>query len=169
MPAGKTYTPLATTTLSSAAASVTFSSISGSYTDLVLVINAKATAGTIYPYIQFNSDTGTNYSYTWMSGRATNAAASGRSSSASFMYIGAYAGIDTGNFNYNFIVQIQNYSNTTTNKTVLQRSNNASTSNVDAAVGLWRSTSAITSVKVTADSSTFTLGSTFTLYGILAA
>ena len=41
MAAGSTYTPLATNTLSSSSASITFSSISGSYTDLVLVMNRK--------------------------------------------------------------------------------------------------------------------------------
>jgi hypothetical protein len=167
MPA--TYEPIATTTLGSAQSSVTFSAISGSFADLILVMNPKATAGTIYPYLQFNSDTATNYSYTWISGRSTNAAASGRSSNTSYIYLCAYAGVDTGNFNFNSIVQIQNYSNSNTYKTALARSNNASTSNIDAVVGLWRSTSAITSLTITADSSTFTSGSTFTLYGIKAA
>ena len=41
MAAGSTYTPIATTTLGSAQADVTFSSISGSYTDLVLIIGGK--------------------------------------------------------------------------------------------------------------------------------
>jgi len=40
MAAGKTYEPIATTTLSSSAATITFSSISGSYTDLVFVSTA---------------------------------------------------------------------------------------------------------------------------------
>jgi hypothetical protein len=59
-----TYEPIATATLGTATASVTFSTISGSYTDLVLVIQRR------YGYsnkwyatsIRFNSDTGSNYS-----------------------------------------------------------------------------------------------------------
>jgi hypothetical protein len=55
MAAGNTYTPLATQTLGSAAASVTFSSISGAYTDLVLVLNIKSTSSN-YPTMILNSD-----------------------------------------------------------------------------------------------------------------
>jgi hypothetical protein len=62
-----TYTPIATTTLGTAAASVTFSSISGSYTDLVLIIAGVQSVADV-PYIQFNSDTATNYSRTQLSG-----------------------------------------------------------------------------------------------------
>jgi hypothetical protein len=62
-----------------------------------------------------------------------------------------------------------NYSNTTTYKTVLLRSNNASAITV-ATVGLWRSTSAINTIKIYADgAAVFSVGSTFTLYGIKAA
>jgi hypothetical protein len=42
MAAGSTYTPIATNTLSSATGTVTFSSISGSYTDLILISNIKS-------------------------------------------------------------------------------------------------------------------------------
>jgi hypothetical protein len=59
-----------------------------------------------------------------------------------------------------------NYSNSTTYKTILGRSN-AATSGTSAAVGLWRSTSAINSIEIGTVS--FTAGSTFSLYGIAAA
>jgi hypothetical protein len=164
----KTYTPLATTTLSSAAASVTFSSISGSYTDLVLVITTIGTSGTLLGdvVLQFNSDTGNNYSGTYLSGTGSSAL-SARGSNASSMLVDYYAELDTGVSNR--IVNIQNYSNTTTNKTVISRANN-SARGTDAIVGLWRSTSAITSVLIKmSTANTFAPGSTFTLYGILAA
>ena len=64
-----------------------------------------------------------------------------------------------------------NYSNTTTNKTVLARGNRAS-SGVVAQVGMWGNTSAITSItidNVDSASANFVAGSTFTLYGIKAA
>ena len=41
MAAGATYEPIATNTLGSAAASVTFSGISGSYTDLILITSTN--------------------------------------------------------------------------------------------------------------------------------
>ena len=64
MAAGATYYPIATTTLSSATNSVSFSSISGSYTDIVIVFNGAASTSGVTCNVQFNSDTGTNYSTT---------------------------------------------------------------------------------------------------------
>jgi hypothetical protein len=61
MPAGvSAYTALANVTLGSSAASVTFSSISQSYRDLVLVITAT-TSAVDNAFIRFNSDSGSNY------------------------------------------------------------------------------------------------------------
>ena len=164
MAAGNTYTPIATTTLGSTASSYTFSSISGSYTDLVLVVNATgSTAADIT--LQLNSDTGTNYSSTILSGSGT-AASSSRYSSVTKITLDAYGYPDTTIGTY--IIQLQNYSNTTTYKTCIARTNN-SANGVSASVGLWRSTSAISTILVAVTGGTFAIGSTFTLYGILAA
>ncbi len=162
----KTYTPLATTTLSSAAASVTFSSISGSYTDLILVTNATIGTGNEDLQIQFNSDTATNYSWTSVDGSGTVAVSSRVSNTNTPRLGGSYGAINTTNAIW--ITNIQNYSNTTTHKTYVSRGSNAGYG-VSATVGLWRSTSAITSIKLFPSASTLSLGSTFTLYGILAA
>jgi hypothetical protein len=157
-----TYEPIATQTLGSAAASVTFSSISGIYTDLILVVNGSA-AGVTDLGIQFNSDTGSNYSITYMRGNGTTAS-SGRASNATVMRVGnIYTAFDT-----TAIIHIMNYSNTTTNKTVLTRIGQAS-GYVVASVGLWRSTAAISTVLVNGDGTNLSSGSTFTLYGIKAA
>jgi hypothetical protein len=61
-----------------------------------------------------------------------------------------------------------NYSNTTTFKTMLNRSNVPSTG-TGATVGLWRNTAAISSLTITSESGNLQSGSTFTLYGILKA
>lgn len=170
MAAGSTYTPLATTTLGSATASVTFSSISGAYTDLVLVISPASSAQKDVD-IRLNGDTGTNYSRTVLTGNGTSAASSRTTSDAS-AYITYYAATNTTLGNSVFIVNFMNYSNTTTYKTMLARANNASTG-VDAAVALWRNTAAITSIQVGPNlqqgTNTWSTGSTFTLYGIVAA
>jgi hypothetical protein len=160
-----TYTPLATTTLGSAQSSYTFSSISGSYTDLVLVMQAQwTTAGQSDCGLRFNSDTASNYSRTWLEGTGS-AAASGRASNETAMYITGYF----SNTISTQICQIMNYSNTTTYKTAINReSSNPADSYVAAKVGLWRSTSAINSVTVLGASKSFAAGSTFTLYGIKA-
>ena len=74
MAAGNTYTPIATTTLGSAASSYTFSSIPGTYTDLVLVVSGKystGTTGTTTVQIQVGNtslDTGANYSIVYLNG-----------------------------------------------------------------------------------------------------
>jgi hypothetical protein len=160
-----TYTPIATTTLGSAAASYTFSSISGSYTDLILVFNGTCATGTTSMNITVNSDTGSNYSMTRLYGSGS-AAFSERQSNVASMIIGISSNSQSIN-----IVQFQNYSNTTTYKTVLSRQNVPSDSSiaVAAAVGLWRSTAAISSMTITTPPYNLQTGSTFTLYGIEAA
>lgn len=159
-----TYEPLASTTLGSAAASVTFSSISGSYTDLVVIINSKITVGDQGIRFRFNSDSGSNYSFTYLGGNGTTAS-SGRQSNKTGVDLG---NADATNFNPT-IVHIQNYANTTTYKTAIGRTN-VPALYLYAYVGLWRSTSAITSIVIDGNSGiNFASGSTFTLYGILAA
>ena len=66
------------------------------------------------------------------------------------------------------IANFMNYSNTTTFKTVLTRSGSGDWI-TEANVGLFRSTSAITQIRIFADTNAFASSSTFTLYGIKAA
>jgi len=164
MPAGKTYTPLARTTLSSAAATVTFNSISGSYTDLVLIINGYDIDGNGYLTMQFNGNTGSNYSRTTLSGNGSTTT-SIRNSNSTVLY--PTIGPSLTNIGGD-IIHFLNYSNTTTNKTVLFRGSQTGNATI-AQVGLWRNTSAITSISLSAASGNIAAGSTFTLYGILAA
>lgn len=164
MAAGSTYTPIATTTLGSAQSSVSFSSFSG-YTDLFLVINANNTVNGSNCKIQFNGDTGTNYSTTWLEGDGTSAS-SGRESTATSSFI--YYNGNASTYNWSTAnVSIQNYSNATTYKTAISRFGNQA--QTGAYVDLWRSTSAITSIALNAITQNFQAGSTFTLYGILSA
>jgi hypothetical protein len=161
-----TYEVIETETLGTATASVTFSTISGSYTDLVLVINGGMATTTNYATsIRFNSDTGSNYSLTRLYGNGTSAS-SDRGSSQTYIYT-LSPGRDT--LNATQIIQVMNYSNTTTYKTCLTRSNDAGY-NTGAIVGLWRSTAAITSISVSPEfTANWKSGSTFTLYGIASA
>jgi hypothetical protein len=161
-----TYEVIETETLGTAAPSVTFSTISGAYTDLVLVINGGIATTTNYATsIRFNSDTGSNYSLTRLYGNGASAS-SDRGSSQTYIYTLA-PGRDT--LNGTQIIQVMNYSNTTTYKTCLTRSNNADY-NTGAIVGLWRSTAAITSISVSPEfTANWKSGSTFTLYGIASA
>ena len=155
-----TYTPIATQTLGSAAASVTFSSISGSYTDLIIVVSGTQSADDTIG-LQFNSDTGSNYSTTRLGGDGSSASSTRWTNITS-----AYALLQFTTQNIS-VINIQNYSNSTTNKTVLSRSSNAGNF-LAAWVSLWRNTAAITSIKLQSynSGSNFAAGSTFTLYGV---
>ena len=164
-----TYEPIATTTLSTTAASVEFTSISGNYTDLIVVVTADLdTTGDLR--FRINSDTGSNYSFTGLYGDGTSAG-SFRASNNTTGLATYYGQVTTTLGNSVQILQFLNYSNSTTYKTIIARANNAG-GGVDAIVNLWRSTSAITSLTFAKGSSftgTWQSGSTFTLYGILSA
>jgi hypothetical protein len=157
-----TYTPIASQTLGSAAASVTFSSIPQGYTDLVIVVNAGASVGTANGGFRFNGDTGNNYSQTYLRGNGSTAASSAITNNSQINL--DYYGFTTSLTNME-IIQIQNYSNSTTYKTVLIRGDNADYG-VKASVGLWRNTAAITSIVIKSDAYNFISGSTFSIYGI---
>ena len=156
-----TYDCIATTTLSTTSSSVAFTSISGSYTDLVLVVAGVTSSGTEAVAVQCNSDTGSNYSRTVLLGNGTTASST-RDSNQTSAGLGVLDSTTQGNTIYHFM----NYSNSTTYKTFIARGN-VSSEQARAAVGLWRSTSAITSITVLVGTS-FASGSTFTLYGIKA-
>ena len=163
-----TYEPIATTTLGSSTASVTFSSISGTYTDLVLIFNGGITTADYAIRIRFNGDSGSNYSRTAISGYGTGAGSDRASNVTGLNVFMGFSGIPANTLDTSGIAHIQNYSNSTTYKTVISRSGNAARS-AEAQVGLWRSTSAITSIVIDTGSGNLYSGSTFTLYGIKAA
>jgi hypothetical protein len=161
MASAATYTPIATYTVPSATATYSFTSVPSTFTDLVLIVNGT-TSSNADLYLAFNSDSGTNYSDTSMYGTGS-AAGSGRDTSLTRMIIGA---VYPNSVN---VISIQNYSNSTTYKTVLGRGNGANNV-VQAGVGLWRNTSAISTITLSLTGAyTFSTGCTFTLYGILAA
>ena len=159
-----TYEPIASTTLGSAAASYTFSSIPGIFTDLVVVIDVVGSGATRgYPAFRFNSDTGSNYSNTAVYG--TGSAGSGRYSSQTEMYLSNFISGFNSSIRFVGIAHVMSYANTSVYKTALISGANDS---VERSVGLWRSTSAITSIEVRG-SQQFGTGSTFSLFGVKAA
>jgi hypothetical protein len=163
MPA--TYEPISTQTLGTAVPTVTFSSIPANYTDLVLVIGYGVhSSGGELVRMRFNGDTATNYSNTRIA-NGGGGFGSFRDSNSSVMEIGV---IYTTSDPLTLILNIFNYSNSTTSKTALSRSN--TTQNITSTVGLWRATpQAITSIDLLLTGGNFAIGSTFTLYGIKAA
>ncbi len=163
-----TYTPIETFTVSGGStSSITFSSISSTYTDIVLAGSMIGNAGNDC-HIRVNGDSGTNYSNTLLFASGGTITAS-RTTSSTLIY-GNVTSTDTGEVN-TILASFMNYSNATTNKTVLVRYNSATSGKyVTASVGLWRNTSAINSITVTtAGSGNFGIGTTVTIYGIKAA
>lgn len=163
MPA--TYEPIATTTLGSAAASITFSSIPATYTDLKVVFTGTVTEVGETLYYRFNSDSGSNYSITQLYGEGTTAASRRLTSATQLSTTYAYSLDGTNPQMITF--DVFSYAGST-NKTTLgsHAGDNNGAGGVDLTVGLWRNTSAITSIYVFCSYLTFKTGSTFTLYGI---
>lgn len=156
-----TYDVIETQTLGSAATTVTFSSIPATYTDLILIVNGTVSSSS-NSYIRFNSDAGSNYSDTLLYGTGSGSPGSERNATQTRVNAGnMYA--STMNTS---IVHIFNYTNTNVYKTIFGRWNSAANI-VGATGGLWRSTSAITSITLSLLSSyTFSANDTFTLYGV---
>lgn len=169
MPA--TYEPIATTTLGSAASSITFSSIPGTYTDLRIVFVGTSVGAASTIAIVFNGDeSSTNYSITRIDGDGT-AASSARQSNLAY---GRF--YDLSNLRPNFYtMDIFSYT-ASVNKTCLV-TNNADANGsgiVRYMVELWRSTATITTIKLdlalaSGAGNNFAIGTTATLYGILKA
>jgi hypothetical protein len=166
-----TYENIATTTLSTSASSVSFTSISSGFTDIVAVLSMKATSGSVSGVgMRFNNDTATNYSFTYLNGNGSTSV-SARSSNTSGISVGPtnFAITETANTFSPSVIHIQNYSNATTNKTAISRGNDAG-NGVAATVGLWRKSpaEAINRIDFYMFAGNFDTGSTFTLYGIKA-
>lgn len=169
MAAGPTYYPIATSTLSSTATSYTFSSIPQTYTDLALIMNVVPNGTGAGTFI-VNSDTSSLYSYTALAGLdTTGTPVSFRGSNlSSGGWLSSGAALTNSSNLHLDILHFINYSSTTTPKTIIHRENPSQFGYLGAWVNLYRSNSAITSITMQLSSS-FGIGSTFTLYGIKEA
>ena len=145
-------------TLSSATASVTFSSIPQGYRDLVLVVQHKGNTASVSATVLFNSDSGANYPMVFAGGDGSSATFS--SATGSYIYTTSASTTSPALT----ITQIMDYSATDKHKPVLVRRNRG-----DDKVGMfaqrWANTSAITAIEVYTSSDNFAANSTFTLYG----
>jgi len=164
MPDTSTEVAIATTTLGTATATITFSSIPATYTDLRLVwVMGNSSFAT--NRIQFNGDTSSNYSDTRIYGNGSNAGSYRYTNSTN---ISLEDGSAPNTPRELITVDIFSYTGST-NKTVLATISNDANGGgtVDRVVGLWRNTSAITSLVLSSAAGNFVAGTTATLYGIL--
>lgn len=154
-------TALATTTLASTSATVTFSSIPAGYRDLRIICALNGTSNT-YPWGVINSDAGANYNRVVMigTGSATQSVATANQTTLDLGHL------ITGGVIAPYIFDFLDYAQTDKHKTILARMNNTSDT-VVAGAYRWASTSAITSFSLNS-SNTFAAGSTFSLFGVSA-
>lgn len=154
------YELITTQTLGSNVAELTLTSIPTTYTDLVLTISGLDAVGSYD--LRFNSDTGTNYSTTLIFGNGSTATPARITNSAAGVRMMRSSGVSGGG-GYCYI---QNYSDTSTYKSALSR-NFGQYPIVWISVGLWRSTSAITSMTIDTETGGLLLtGTVICLYGV---
>jgi hypothetical protein len=163
-----TYEKIASTTLGSAAANISFGSIPATYTDLTISITFFTTAnGNVL--LELNNDSSSLYSYTALRADGSSVVSS-RSTANPNALMGFGGSGATGGIPALSLINIFSYAGSTF-KTIL--SNTSSDKNgsgfVSRVVNLYRSTTAVSTVKLLSDSGNFDIGTTATLYGILKA
>ena len=167
MAAGNTYTPLATTTFASAATSYTFSSISSSYTSLILIVNNQMSAASGFK-LRFNGDTASNYSYHAVYGNGSTANAEQIAPVNVMLFGSSPAASATSGIFGPVVMDILDYANTDKYKTVraLSGGDQNGSGGVYFASNSWRNTAAITSISIFCSSGNVAEFSQFALYGI---
>ena len=166
-----TYDPIATTTVSSTANTIVFSSIPNTFTDVRLVLVGTGSTAGLNVYYRFNGDTASNYSSTHLWGDGASAG-SGRATSQPYIF-GNYAGNLSTTIPTMWTMDLFSYGGSTNKTALLTGSQDLNGSgNVTRDVGLWRSTAAVTSITIWVGSTNlangFAAGTTATLYGIKA-
>ena len=162
-----TYEPIATSTLGSAASSITFSSIPSTYTDLRLVFIGTVSADT-GAYITFNSDSGSNYSFSSILGSGASAGAQNRTDQTSqWLY---YYGNMSSTVPTFVTTDIFSYTGSTFKSSLSTKNGDFNGSgSIQSMCSMWRNTSAINRIDIYSQSGTFSIGTRATLYGIKAA
>lgn len=166
-----TYTLISSNVLSSSAATVTFSAIPSTYTDLVLRMSVRTdNTGVTYNnlLVTFNG-TSSGYSRTRVYGDGASAASSRSSNQAySIWTFGSDSADATADTFANNELYIPSYT-ASQNKPMslfMAHENNTTTAYVTGQADLWSNTAAITSITLDGNSSNFVSGSSFYLYGI---
>ena len=162
------FESIASSTLGSAGASISFSSIPSTYKSLQLRCTLYyANTGTNGARLRLNSDTGANYATHILFGDGATVTAAG-TSSTNQIDIGTTNGNDKSSIRSVFIIDIHDYASTTKNKTVRTFSGvdmNGS-GYVYLTSGLWINTAAVNSVLLRPDGGSFDTGSSVALYGV---
>jgi hypothetical protein len=163
-----TYEPIGTQTLGTAAASITFSSIPATYTDLRLILTGTPSVDGSNFYMQFNGITTTTYSSTILYGNHGPAVGTFTLTSQPQFWLGFES---SNTLDSTVDINIFSYAGST-NKTIFtaESSDTNIVGQISLTSGLWRSTAAITSIRLFVyNSGNYNAGTVATLYGIKAA
>jgi hypothetical protein len=165
-----TYQLISSNVLTSSAASVTFSSIPSTYTDLVLRYSARNDDTTTILLVRFNGDTATNYSNTILrgSGSAASSLSYNTTRTSLFQQDGIEPSTMVANTFNNAEIYIPSYT-VSQNKPMSSftvTEDNSTTAYMSAIADLWRNTAAITSINLSSNGGNIAAGSSFYLYGI---
>jgi hypothetical protein len=176
MSAGTSYfygamVPIATAVGSGSSNGVTFSNIPQTFQDLYLVANGggSTSGASSLILVTFNGIYPNQLSHTHLLGNGSSVSSGRYTNSDTVRLNGDGALLATTTNPGSYVAHILNYANTNTNKTILCRSaeDQNGSGQTALAVGLLRSTSAITAFNVSQVNGTNTpSSSTFTLYGI---
>jgi len=168
-----TWTPIATNTLSSNVTSLSFTGISGSYKNLIIVCNFQAVVASYSMSVVINDTSLTAYNYVaqYLMGPGSGTGYGyGVAGNAQAAWGTMYNGAGTGSFNATAIVQLPFYANTSYNKQINWRTGSSNYYEVNSGYGAKNNTAAISSIRLSPDGwgtrTSWVTGSTFTLYGV---
>jgi hypothetical protein len=163
-----TFVKIATVTVDSGgAATIDFTSIPGTYTDLVIKISGRTNASSPFYKLTFNSST-SGYSWRQLYGTGSGIGTQSGSSDSAIWFGDANPSTYTATTFANGKICIPNYTSST-NKSVSVdnvNENNATGAAASLTTGLWANSAVITSLSITVFSGSFVQYSTATLYGI---
>jgi hypothetical protein len=166
--------PIYTQTANGSAQSITFNNIPQGFTDLKVMFSMRsAIAGSTQDYVQmrFNGvSSGSLYSDTRLEGTGSSAASTRDSNGNEIYFAWAAPGANaTANTFGSAEIYIPNYTSSnfkSVNMDYVNENNTASIQYIGLTAGLFRSTSALTSITVTMGNANFVSGSTISIYGI---
>jgi hypothetical protein len=165
-----TFELIASSTVGSGgAASIDFTSIPSTYTDLVVKCSIRDTTGGVgaYLYLRFNNDSGSNYSSKTIEGNGSAANSYSNTSQTKMLFWNTNGGGATSNTFGNAELYVPNYLSSNQKSVSMDTvaETNATVQYMDLVAGIWTGTSAINQLTLLPDAG-FAQYSTAYLYGV---
>ena len=164
------FESIATATGTGSSGTITFSSIPGTYKHLQVRVNGLTAGANQQIRMRLNGDTSTVYTRHIIFGGGYTVIGTGTINTNTFYIAANSNGLPTtANVPGVAIVDVHDYASTVKNKTIKAYSgynDNSGTWEINLASGVYRATTAVTSVTIFLDSQNWTTASVFSLYGI---